>query len=359
MALSDMDHAAIDRALKEIYALNDLDGFIVAAMRVLPKLIDADLAGYNEVNYEARRMMTIVDSPVIQKRYHEKQLLFESIMRQNPLIAHHEAARDGPRMISDFLSLEQWRATGIYQAYYGLIGAEFQIAFTLPVEEENQVAFAFNRSKSDFTERHRAILTILRPHLTQAYKNARQHGRINARLVHSERALETIGAGWMDLNEDFNVIAATPIARSNLERFFGNSVAGDGDLPPEVTRWLGDHIGPARNGTPVPPLVINNRSGRLLVRLLTAGTASECSLLTEHFMDAPSPRPLMTLGLTRRQAEVLYWICQGKSNAEIAIILKISVRTVTFHVSHILAVLGVTNRTEAANIALSELTSRR
>lgn len=359
MTISIKDHAAIDHLLYKIYTLQDLDGFIVTAMRELPALIESDTIGYNEVDYAGQRMMTIVDSPIVQKRYHERQLVFEAIMRQNPLIDHYATVLDGPKKITDFISTEQWRATALYRAYYGTIGAEYQIAVALPVEEVSLVAFAFNRSQSDFSERHRAILATLQPHLTLAYINARDHTRVQNSLKHSEQALETIGAGWMDLDHNLNVITASSLGRSNLESFFENSQISEGKLPPEAHKWVADHIGSARTGVPIAPLVINNRNGRLIVRLLATGPSGECSLLTERFVDANSSESLVKLGLTNRQAEVLYWICLGKSNAEIAILLKISVRTVTFHVSHILETLDAANRTEAANFAMSHLTSRR
>lgn len=52
--------------------------------------------------------------------------------------------------------------------------------------------------------------------------------------------------------------------------------------------------------------------------------------------------------LSARQREVLHWICEGKRDREIAVILGISYRTVTVHVRAILNKLGVENRTSAA-----------
>lgn len=55
--------------------------------------------------------------------------------------------------------------------------------------------------------------------------------------------------------------------------------------------------------------------------------------------------PLRRAGLSRREVEVLHWMSQGKRDKEIAIILGISYRTVTHHVSAILQKLGVETRT--------------
>ena len=52
--------------------------------------------------------------------------------------------------------------------------------------------------------------------------------------------------------------------------------------------------------------------------------------------------------LSNREQEVLDQIAQGKTNGDIANALFISIRTVKFHVSSILAKLNVKNRTEAA-----------
>jgi DNA-binding CsgD family transcriptional regulator len=63
------------------------------------------------------------------------------------------------------------------------------------------------------------------------------------------------------------------------------------------------------------------------------------------------PGELLALGLSARESEVLYWVAQGKTNPEIAVILGIGRRTVATHVEHILAKLGVENRCAAARCA--------
>lgn len=55
--------------------------------------------------------------------------------------------------------------------------------------------------------------------------------------------------------------------------------------------------------------------------------------------------------LTPRQLEVLRWLCQGKTNDEIASVLGISVFTVKNHVQRILVKLDATNRVQAASRA--------
>jgi DNA-binding CsgD family transcriptional regulator len=59
--------------------------------------------------------------------------------------------------------------------------------------------------------------------------------------------------------------------------------------------------------------------------------------------------------LTPRQAEVLHWIAEGKTNTEIATILGCSVETVKNHVKQIFQRLGVHTRTAAAAYAYRQL----
>jgi len=56
--------------------------------------------------------------------------------------------------------------------------------------------------------------------------------------------------------------------------------------------------------------------------------------------------------LTPRELEVLNWVGEGKRDAEIAILLRVSVRTVNKHVQSILSKLHVETRTAAARYAM-------
>jgi DNA-binding CsgD family transcriptional regulator len=70
-----------------------------------------------------------------------------------------------------------------------------------------------------------------------------------------------------------------------------------------------------------------------------------------------APRALESLGLTRRQAEVLGWLVDGKANLQIAAILAISPSTVARHVEAIFERVGVQTRTAAAAAAFNHLSS--
>lgn len=68
-----------------------------------------------------------------------------------------------------------------------------------------------------------------------------------------------------------------------------------------------------------------------------------------------SPQPLEALGLSPREAEILFWAAQGKTNAEIAIIFDLSPGTVKKHLEHIYEKTGTENRHAASVLAIETL----
>ena len=64
-----------------------------------------------------------------------------------------------------------------------------------------------------------------------------------------------------------------------------------------------------------------------------------------------APSPVASLGLTRRETEVLALLAEGRTNRQIGQALFITEKTASLHVSHILAKLGVAGRGEAAAVA--------
>lgn len=74
--------------------------------------------------------------------------------------------------------------------------------------------------------------------------------------------------------------------------------------------------------------------------------------------DFSSPTPLRGLGLTPREAEVLLWVAQGKSNGDISGILGASEATIKKHLEHIFEKLGLESRNAAAMRAIEVLSTR-
>jgi DNA-binding NarL/FixJ family response regulator len=82
---------------------------------------------------------------------------------------------------------------------------------------------------------------------------------------------------------------------------------------------------------------------------------AELQASREFKPDFSSFEPLLRLGLTRRAAEALLWLSQGKTNSDIATILGITESTVKKHVQEIFEKLGVETRGAATVRALEVL----
>jgi two-component system, NarL family, response regulator LiaR len=76
--------------------------------------------------------------------------------------------------------------------------------------------------------------------------------------------------------------------------------------------------------------------------------------LVHALAERPPESGVAVDGLTRREREVLELIAGGRSNKRIAFELGISEKTVKTHVGHLLAKLGVTDRTQAAMLAVRD-----
>ena len=87
-----------------------------------------------------------------------------------------------------------------------------------------------------------------------------------------------------------------------------------------------------------------------------AGREPDLPALASAARAAPLPVEVALVdahGLTSREAEVLAWVAEGKTNPEIAAILGLSPRTIGNHLARVYARLGVETRTVAARIALT------
>ncbi len=83
------------------------------------------------------------------------------------------------------------------------------------------------------------------------------------------------------------------------------------------------------------------------------------SRLVRAISEGPATGPELAGQLTNREREVLELIARGQSNKRIALELGIAEKTVKTHVGHLLDKLGVTDRTQAALLAVEQGLVRR
>jgi DNA-binding NarL/FixJ family response regulator len=162
-------------------------------------------------------------------------------------------------------------------------------------------------------------------------QNARLEAEIALRLDAESQLAQSLDRAVLITDAADRVVFQTLRATHLLHRHLPAHTPGQ--LPPELRA-----AGPL--ATSVGTLRVQRFDG-------TGGEPLHCILLTEEAAP-PGPAALVALGLTPRQAEVLYWTAQGKLNGEIAVILGTSPRTIDKHVEQLLDRLGVENRLAAA-----------
>jgi len=75
--------------------------------------------------------------------------------------------------VSDFYSARQWHSTAMYSEFFRPYGLEHEMQLCLPAGPLRTIRLLLIRGPGpDFSERDRDLLTLLRPHLHQAYLDA-------------------------------------------------------------------------------------------------------------------------------------------------------------------------------------------
>lgn len=161
-----------------------------------------------------------------------------------------------------------------------------------------------------------------------------------------------------------SMMLCTEPAERCLEQYFESPTVAKEKLPEKLREWMSRYeFAPAGNGHPpasLPPLIVDCPAGRLTVHLVASQNRDHRLLILEEDNATPCAARLESqLGLTAREAEVLFWVAQGKMNAGIAILLGLKTATVEKHLEHILAKLKVETRTAAASCAHEVFSGQR
>jgi non-specific serine/threonine protein kinase len=148
-------------------------------------------------------------------------------------------------------------------------------------------------------------------------------------------------------------VAAVTGRAEQAVRLFGAGAAtweriGGGTRASHQQARLDESIAPARAQLTADAFAAAWAAGR---ELPLADAIAEALTVAREVTSAPVTPPDAPAGLTTREQEVLRLLAAGKSNQQIGEALFISSRTAQTHVTHLLAKLCVTNRTEAAAFA--------
>ncbi len=328
----------LSEAILRLYAPASLSEVPTKFLGAVRGLLDCEHLCYNE--FGPNHFCGILE-PVISP---ELNNTFAALADQHPSIKNARRSKSAQAVkISDFVTGRQWQRTELYNEFFRKLNIKHQMAFLFSTEGI-EVGFAANRERQDFSETHRFLLTLLAAHLSQALQNARAMARLH-RIADVGG-----GGGTIIFSEDGSLLFCSQKATECVARFFGPIKANR--LPEDLHRWSKRGLGfPNRDGLlsgALAPLTKEGETSTLTVRLVPNHLVNEHTLVLEEHVHSLPHSVFKDFGLTGREAEVLSWVTQGKTNPEIAIILGISVKTVGHHVEHIMNKLGVERRGGAA-----------
>lgn len=164
--------------------------------------------------------------------------------------------------------------------------------------------------------------------------------------------------GLINLTVDGQVQFMTPRARELLDQYFLSQEPYT--LPNSLKHWFKhqtlQHISRKNESFFCLPLHIEQAEHQLTIYLVSNAMHGQyLMVMEERKLQSLSTTALELLGLTKREAEALFWIAKDKSNSDIARILNCCEGTVRKHLENLYKKLGVQTRTGAIIVALEKL----
>jgi DNA-binding CsgD family transcriptional regulator len=224
-----------------------------------------------------------------------------------------------------------------------------------PLGRDNQ-RISLSCDRPNITECDRCVLNLLRLQVIQTDENNHTFSQDRQILRQFTQISDYVGAIILAINgqvqlmtrraeqllSQYSLPLALPLLPDPLYHWFKHQI-----IQPTFTENV---------PSPCLPLHIEQAEKQLLIRLISDPIREQyLLLLEEEELKSFSISSLELLGLTQREAEVLFWVAKDKSNAGIAKMLGCCEGTVRKHLEHLYKKLEVQTRTGAVMVALKKL----
>lgn len=321
-----------------------IDDLLDALLPRLHRLFQAELVMWN--TYEAASMGVMsyrvwpaiaiehLFSPFIQHRFDYP--LFSLLPAVLP--------RGHVSFLSDHLPRRVLVRTSLWNEVYIHLRSKHQISMGGPLDGRRYWTSGINRLARDFGPRDRELVHFMRPQLQTLLQKMVRRDQVQqlAGILHQFFAQGDNAYVWFNAAGD--IVDSSPEARHMLGKSENQVIATDA-LPRNVSQALRRLRAPAG----IKRSFVSLRVGLLDAVLLSLGSNDGALLFLQKVPMRPSSSGCQDL--TKREAEVLHWLGEGKRNSEIAHVLGISPRTVGRHCENLFAKLGVESRHAAGLIA--------
>jgi DNA-binding CsgD family transcriptional regulator len=312
--------------IKECYPICDLESFAQRVVSRRSKIVSTEIViSYRGVNPRRGRNAHAAYLPRAYRHY--ENITFHQRV-------HERKTRDSG----------QGRRVRLHNAFHRGTDVKCQIAPRLINHG------GLNHTSKDFGPRKKLFIKLLSPHRNQAYRNAQTFTHMQQKLTLVDQALDRLHLGIIVLTADRKVRLATASAVKQVTNYLGHQCLRGNRLPEPLRTWIKQQEVVVKEKGDVVlqrnPLVLAREGKRLVIRFVS--DLDQSLLLLEEHPTTMQLQSLVPFGLSPREAQVLDWVAQGKTNKEIGVILDLSPRTVQKHLEHIYRKIYVETRTAAA-----------
>jgi DNA-binding CsgD family transcriptional regulator len=354
--------------VRDLYDHRGLADFADRTMGSLLKITGAERIVYGEFDVE-RQLARLSMQPAIVK---EQDGTVDGSMNgalgglersfgQHPLYRYFLQTGDGrAQKATQVMTRSQYRSYCESDDFSRQLAAKFQMGLFFAAGPAVVTVILLTRSQRDFSERERALMNRLHPHLVQAFRNTASLKRLSRDVDELVEMLEGPTSSVIVLAGSGRVKRWTEQAKTWIAQYCRTPFPAEADqLPDCFGEWYQRQLALAARETLLPsphdPLIVEKNGRQLTVQFIPDHFRDEHLLLLNEKRRDSSWSALGEYGLTPRESEVLAWVAKGKTNAEVGAILQMSGRTVQKHLEHIYEKLGVESRTTATVRALKML----
>lgn len=230
--------------------------------------------------------------------------------------------------------------------------SQIPVIFMTGLTETEHVVAAFEAGGADYVTKPIRVNEVLARIIA--------HLKTSRKVTEARSALDAFGQAAIAITpHDGKIVWQTPLARDWMHAYFKDDLGASNmhDLTPmAVLNWVSEAFQADKTGKTLAPLVIIQSAKRLTFSPADVSSDEQWMIVLREESDAAQIEALiLTFKLTKRQAEVLYWLVKGKTNKDIGEILGTSARTVNKHLEHIFVKLGVETRTTAASVVAQKI----
>jgi DNA-binding response OmpR family regulator/DNA-binding CsgD family transcriptional regulator len=236
--------------------------------------------------------------------------------------------------------------------------AHIPIVFMTGLTETEHLVAALEAGGVDYVTKPikpKEVLARMNVHL-QGARRARQEAQ---QAGQARNALDAFGYASITVRlPEGRIIWQTALARELLQRYCDTAAP---TTPLAVLDWLQRHLPDVQRAQTEPPALSIVQGARTLTLRLHQQTGHDDAgddwlIIMREVSDTSVIEAMsLSLKLTAREAEVLYWVVKGKTNRDIGEILGSSPATVKKHLERVYVKLGVETRTAAAGVATKRI----